>query len=264
MKMKDAKFISIFVLLLILITLLIFTLWCVVLPEDAKDTVETLRRRRELPHWVEQKIEKSTNESLRRSSENALLTALGRLMISSPEDIMTFITLDSPCKHLKPYIEIFERHHKDLPDNQLFVRLFKAIKTFNFIYCGRDERYRKLFAKWQDELLNLHENFEDCEGARDWYENINATVRCEDARSIEKCYVVALQTQLGVDVASAWKCIFKPVVNQAMIQPCNGTETLGEAVKRTWWMSRRIQAMILFATVTLIAGVVYSVVKFIK
>lgn len=265
--MKDAKFISIFVLLLILIALLIFTLWCVVLPEVAKDTVGIQRNRREPPLWMEQMMEKSTNKSLQRSSENVLLTSLARLEISGPEDVMTYITLDSPCKQLKPYIRTFERHRKDVPDKKLFVRLFNAIKKFYSSYCGRDERYQKLFTKSQDELRNLHENFEDCEGAPDWYENMNATLRCEDARIIMNCFVDTLRMEIGDGAANAWQCIFTSVVNEAMIQPCNFTNTIVNDVSRSsfsGWMSRVVQVTILFATFIVVAGVIYGLIIYMK
>lgn len=262
-KMKDAKFISIFVLLLILIALLIFTLWCVVLPELAKDAFGIQRKRREPPLWMEQMMEQSNNKSLQRSSENILLTALGRLEISGPEDVMTYITVDSPCKQLKPHIGTFERHRKDVPDKKLFVRLFNAIKKFYSMYCGRDERYQKLFTKSQDELQNLHENFEDCKGAPDWYENMNATLRCEDAHIIMNCFVDTLRMEIGDGAANAWQCIFKSVVNEAMIQPCNFANNIADDVSRSrsGWM---LLWMILFATFIVVAGVIYGLIKYMK
>lgn len=264
--MRDAKFISIFVLLVILITLLIFTLWCVVMPEDVKDTVGIFRKRREQSPWMEQMMEKSENRSLQKTSEKVLLTALGQLKVSGPEDVMTFITQDSPCRNLKPFLKTFERHRKDVSDNTLFVRLFKAIKMFNFVYCGRDERYQKLFLKWQNELWNLHENFEDCQGAPDWYENINSTLRCQDGREIMKCFEEALKMEIGDEVANAWKCIFKAVVNEAMIQPCNFTGIkINDNVIGSGWPSKWLVAMtILFVTVAVIGGIVYGFIKYRK
>lgn len=227
--MKDAKFTCIFVLLLIVITLLAAALWCFLLPEDVKDTVGIKRWRRvpqqPPPDWMTQMIETNANKSRLHFSENVLLNALGQLKISGPEDVMTYITLDSPCKTLKHYSDVFERYHKDVPDKELYVRVFKAIKKFTFIYCGRDERYRKLFARNQDRIVGLHEQFEDCQGQLDWYENFNDATRCDDARSIISCYEDALRMDIGSDVARAWKCIFKAVVNEAMIRPCNFTAT---------------------------------------
>lgn len=152
-----------------------------------------------------------------------MLNALGQLKISAPENIMTYITLESPCKKLKPYINVFERYRKDVPDKKLYVRLFNAIQNFHSVYCGRDERYRKMFSQQQEELLKLHENFEDCEGEPDWYENGNATVRCVNARNIMNCYSETLRIEIGSRVARAWNCIFERVINEAMVQSCNFT-----------------------------------------
>lgn len=224
--MKNSKFISIFVLLLILITLLIVALWTVRLPEDVKDTIGISRWTRgakrnspQSPEWMERMIDTNSNKSRQRSAENVLLNALGMLEISGPENVMTYIHLDAPCKKLKPYINVFERYRKDVPDKQLYIRLFNAIKKFHSIFCGRDERYRKLFAQWQDELLRLHEQFVDCQGAPDWYEN--PTTLCADASNVVNCNVETLRMEIGSDAANAFECIFVPIVNEAMIQPCN-------------------------------------------
>lgn len=226
--MKNVKFISICAMLLILIALLIATALCMLWPEDANGPIGLMRWRRaseakrpQLPQWMEQMIETNANKSLSRATENVLLNSLGHLKISAPEHVMTYITLDSSCKMLKPSLNVFEKHRKDVSDKQLFVRLFKAIRKFRSVYCGRDERYRKLFGPLQDVLIGLHEQFEDCEGRPDWYENANATVRCADARNIMNCYGEALRVEIGSAAERAWKCIFKPVVNEAMIQPCN-------------------------------------------
>lgn len=261
--MKKAKFITIFILLLILITLLVVALWCVLLPGDVKDTIGSLRWRRDMeippslpqaPAWMEQMIEANYNKSHHRTSENVLLNALGQLQISGPENIMTYITQDSPCKTLKPHIKTFERIHKDLPDSQLFVRLFKAIEKFYFAYCGRDERYRKLFSPHDAELIALHEQFVDCEGSPDWYENPNSTTRCAEANEVVKCNVETLQTEIGERAAKAYQCIFEVVLDAVMIHPCNFTTvTMSElSFKSAAEIPSGSKALILFFTFVVI------------
>lgn len=226
--MKSAKFISVFVLLVIFIVLLIVALWCVLLPEDVKDALGSKRWRRnselkppQSPEWMKQKVERTKNSSRAYFAERVLFNALGNLEISAPEDVMTLIRLDS-CKNLKRFVDTFERY-QDLCEENLYVRLAKAIRKFHSIYCGRDERYRKLFSQYEDELLGLHEQFVDCEGPPDWYENMNKTNRCIEANSIINCFGDTLQMEIGSRPAKAWKCIFRAVVNEAMIQPCNFT-----------------------------------------
>lgn len=225
--MKSAKFISIFILLLVLITLAAAALWWILLPQDVEDIVEVLRQRRNMelrqqpPAWMKEMVERNANNSFGRTGENVLLNALGQMEVSGPENIMNYITHDSACKELRRHIIVFERYRPHLPDDELYVRLFKAIENFYAIYCGKDERYRKLFSRWQDELLRLHEQFVDCEGKPDWYENPNATTRCADAKVIMMCYVDSLRLEIGEPVGKAWKCIFKSVLDKAMVQPCN-------------------------------------------
>lgn len=256
--MKQAKFISIFILLLILIALLVVALWCVLLPEDVKDTIGIIRWRRNMdlppqtPAWMEQMIETNSNKSHQRTTENVLLNALGQLEISGPENIMTYITRESSCKTLKAHIKTFERIHKDLPDSQLFVRLFKAIEKFHFMFCGRDERYRKVFSQHDVELLALHEQFVDCEGSPDQYENPNSTIRCAEADNIVKCNVETLKSEIGERAARVYECIFEAVLDEAMIQPCNFTTVKGELSFKSAGNSNHFKATILFFTFVII------------
>ena len=228
--MKNAKFASIFILLLILITLLIVALWCILLPEDVKDAVGSFRWRRKMelprseestPEWIEELIETNSNKTLARKEENVMVNALGQLQVSGPENIMAYITLESPCKKLKSSLNVFARYHKNVDDKNLYIRLFKAIKKFHSIYCGPDERYRKLFSEYQDELLGLHEQFVDCDGDPDWFENPNNTKLCADAESVVNCYVQSLKLEIGEVVSKAWKCIFTQVLNEVLLSPCN-------------------------------------------
>lgn len=229
--MKSAKFLSIFIPLLVLILLLIVGVWCVLLPKDVKDSLEVFRWRRyesnlrpTQPPWLEEVIEVNSNNSMEHLRLNVMLHELAELGVSRPEDVMSFISKDLACKTLKPHVRSFEKYCKYVSDKKLYVRLFKAIKTFYSIYCGRDERYQKLFAQWQEELLSLHEQFVDCEGPSDWYENVNATTLCSEASNIKNCYQEALRMEIGIGVAKAWGSIFQKVLNQAMTQPCTFLE----------------------------------------
>lgn len=225
--MKGPKFVFIVILLMILITLLIVALWCVLLPEDVKDALGNKRWRRkseieppQSPEWLKQKVAGTNNASRAYFAERVLLNALGNLQISGPEDVMTYITVDS-CKDLKRFLDTFVRYQDCLGEEHLYVRLAKAIRKFHSFYCGRDERYRKLFSQFQDELLGLHEQFVDCEGPPDWFENSNKTNRCSEAKSVMNCYEDTLKMEIGSRPAKAWKCLFEAVVNEAMIMPCS-------------------------------------------
>jgi len=233
-----------FVILLILITSLIVALCFVLLwPEQLERTIGTSLRwkrtsqlpeqqqqQQQAPKWINEMIETNSNKTLIRTEENVLLNALGQLEISSPEDVMTYITLDAGCKKLKRYRDVFEKNHKDVPDSVLYVRLFRSITTFHTLYCGRDERYRRIFAELQDELLGLHEEFLDCNGQPDWYETTNSTVVCATAEGISNCYAHKLRAQIDdVAAVTVWTCVFQSVLNAAMLTPCNFSRVLNSA-----------------------------------
>ncbi|CRK87300.1 CLUMA_CG001102, isoform A [Clunio marinus] len=173
------------------------------------------------PVWINEIIETSGNKSRGRASENVLLNGLAQLEISSPENIMTYITHESPCKKLKPYVNAFKRYRHNLPSNSLYVRLFKAVEKFRSIYCTNEDKYRRIFLQHQDELISLHEQFADCDGKPDWYENMNASNLCEDAKNILNCYEDALCKEVGCGVAEAWSFIFQQIMNETLIRPCD-------------------------------------------
>ena len=230
--MNKGKFLSIFLFLVTLAAVLVVVLWQFILPEDIKDSMGIIRWRRnsdvplptpQTPPWMGEMIVANANRSNQRTSENILLNALGQLQISGPENIMAYISMQSTCATIRPYLKIFERNHKDLPDSQLFVRLFKAVEKFHLSFCGNNERYRRIFSMHEVELTALHEQFVDCEGEPDWYERTNSTTRCAEADNVVKCYGETLKSEIDESTARAYVCLLETVLNVAMVGPCNFT-----------------------------------------
>lgn len=251
--MTKKQVVSFFLLFVVMLLLLIVGVWCYVLPKDVKQTIENIRWRRnfnspQAPDWMERMIRENSNKSLSRESENVLLNALGQLQISGPENIMTYITKDTPCKKLKPSLKIFEKYEKDLPQTQLYVRLFRAVRKFYLLYCGKDERYRKVLLRYESELIGIREQFIDCEGSPDWYDNLNSTKRCAEANDVLKCDYETLRSEIGVRASKAFSCIFKSVLEETMIQTCNLTTVSFESAGS----SNEFSATILFFTFAVI------------
>lgn len=251
--MKREKFVPLFLFVVILLSVLVVTVWCYVLPEDVKCYIQKSRWRRNLnspqaPDWMERMIRENSNKSLHRTSENVLLNALGQLQISGPENVMTYITKDSPCKELKPSLKIFQKYQRDLPETQLYARLFRAVRKFYFLYCGKDEQYRKLLSRFQDDLKAVHEQFKDCEGSPDWFDILNSTKRCDEANEVLNCNYETLKSEIGTRAAKAYNCIFKVVLEETMIQTCNLTSVTVESTGS----SNEFKATILFFTSSVI------------
>jgi hypothetical protein len=226
--MKQGKFISILLFSLVLIALTIVLLWRFILPLNIKESIGFIRWRRTMelplpPPPIMEMIETSNNRSNQRTSENILLSALGQLQISGPEDIMEFTAMESSCALIRPHLKVYEKHHEDLPDAKLYVRLFKAVEQFYAAFCGRNQRLRQLFTEHEDEMKALHEQFVDCDGAPDWYENKNDTTRCAEANSIVKCYGETLRNEIDESIARAFVGLLESVLNVSMAKPCSFT-----------------------------------------
>lgn len=153
--------------------------------------------------------------------ENVLEVALAKLLITSPEDIMTtFVTRENfGCKQLKHSLRIFGTNYEDNLKSDLYFRLFSSIKIFFKFFCGQNEKYRKIFTPLQDELIKLHEAFIDCQGSLDWYEK-NSTLACTEANRIIECYHEALIFDVGYKFVYHYIDIFKKIINEALSKPC--------------------------------------------
>jgi hypothetical protein len=173
------------------------------------------------PEPIVNMIQANSNRSNQRTSENILLNALGQMGISGPEDIMMFTAMQSGCSVIQPFLRTFERNHQSLSDTELYVRLFRAIERFYGAFCGKSERFRRIFSQHEAEMKDLHEQFIDCEGPPD--ENKNSTLRCIEAANIVKCYSETLRTEIDEITAKAFVCLLEAVMNASMPGPCKFT-----------------------------------------
>jgi hypothetical protein len=151
--------------------------------------------------------------------ENLLIETLAKLLITSPEDIMLFVTIENfKCKEIKNGLKIFRQNFDGNPKktNLAHVRLFRALTKYSKFLCERNDKYREIFTKWQDELINLHEQFTDCEGQLDWYER-NAKTACGTAENILKCYNEALKIDINSQALSnAFIQVFEGIMSAVL------------------------------------------------
>lgn len=169
-------------------------------------------------------IQDINNKTLIHSEVNILMVALGQLEISSPEKIMAYITVDNGCKKMKHYLGIYYKNHLNLANNILYVRLFKGIEKFHTLFCGKDDQhYHRVISSCEEPLRSLHEQFLDCEGKLDWYEKMNSSIVCSDARSILECYHTVTITKCNSDVARHLIHLLQYIMNAVLIPPCDFT-----------------------------------------
>lgn len=167
-------------------------------------------------------IQQTNNKPLIHSEVNILMVSLGQLGINSPEKIMAYITEDNGCKKLKHYLGIYQKNHKNLANNMLYVRLFKGIEKFHSLFCSKDDQhYQRVISNCEEPLRSLHEQFIDCEGKLDWYEKMNSSIVCSDAQSILECYHTVTVTKCNTDVARQMIHLFEHVLNAILIPSCD-------------------------------------------
>lgn len=172
-------------------------------------------------------IQDINNKTLIHSEVNILMVSLGQLEISSPEKIMAYINDDNGCKKMKHYLGIYKKNHKNVANNNLYVRLFKGIEKFYTLFCGNDDHhYRRIISSCEESLRSLHEQFIDCEGKLDWYEKVNSSIVCSDAKNILECYHTVTLTKCNADVARKLTHLFEYVLNALLIPSCNFTSII--------------------------------------
>lgn len=220
----------IFMVLLLIPSLIIIPLWFILSRRNIKESLTNFRCRRsndeitnDSSFWIQRMMNEQKNKSRRRDEENILASTLASQLITSPEDIMMkYITQDNfGCKDIKHALKIFGRNYNGplTADLAMYVRLFSSLRKFYRLLCERDEKYRKIFAPYQDEILSLHEQFVDCQGALDWYEK-NGTAACTEAHKILKCHHEALLIDIGSQIANDYTYVFEQVINAALKKPC--------------------------------------------
>ncbi|KAG5682767.1 hypothetical protein PVAND_012100 [Polypedilum vanderplanki] len=170
---------------------------------------------------ISQMMEQKLNNSKTREKENVLATSLAKLLITSPEDIMKFITEENfGCKKINHAINTFRKNfYGDLRIDNTYIKLFRALDKFYNLICGENEIYRKIFSSFQDDIAKLNEEFAVCTGELDWYEK-NSTIACDEGQKILNCYHEALIYDVGEKVAFYYDKVFKKIINSSLTHPC--------------------------------------------
>jgi hypothetical protein len=209
-------------------------LWYAHYKEDINEAWQTFRRRRasdgnataktedsSSSQWISKVMEERANKSHIKEEENVLATSLAQLLITSPEDIMSYMTEENfGCKKISHSLNVFRKNFKhDLYNDNTFVLLFRALSKFHNLLCGQNKMFQQIFTPSQDEIGKLHEQFAFCAGELDWYEK-NATVACAEGEKILDCYHEALVFEVGEKVAYYYDSIFKHVINASLTHAC--------------------------------------------
>lgn len=194
--------------------------------------------------------------------ENVLEVALAKLLITSPEDIMTtFVTREGfGCKQLKHSLRTFGTNYVgDLKSDLVYVRLFRSIGKFFQLFCDQNEKYRKVFTPFQDELIKLHEEFMDCQGSLDWYER-NSTIACIEAGKIIECYHEALIFDIDNKFIYHYIDVFEKIINEALSKPCKFEKLRNGNCEESEGKYFKAYGVIAFMVLTMLSAVIIVMV----
>lgn len=139
--------------------------------------------------------------------ENQLMLNLANLQITSPERIILQITgtrkpydvCDKVLKMINNTLRGQRECHPLEPDN-LYVKLFRGLEMFVSAYC-RDDQFQRSFNHHLDCYNELHEEYIDCEGLPDWFENSNKSKLCLVFRDIVECEYTKSAKLCGLSAA---------------------------------------------------------------
>lgn len=106
-----------------------------------------------------------------------------------------------------------------LPNNSLYIRLYEGTKKFNSLFCLNQE-FKKKILTYVTCFNDLREEFIDCEGEGDWYENSNSTSVCDTFKTIIECDYTRTAEECGDEAAFILTCLSKTVFETVLIPKC--------------------------------------------
>lgn len=211
---------------LVLLLTLCGAVFYIIYQDNIEEFLRKNRQRREikpkdssLPEVVEQ-IQKGENDSRIVELENLFAATLGKLLISTPEDILKFFEKSNyGCKEVNQTLKVFKRNYfGQLSEENYYVRLFHMLDKFHQLICEDSEKLRKIFRNLDDDFVRIHDELADCVGKPDWIEK-NKTV-CVEAQNILDCQYASIGFAMGGNVAHNYNKIFEEVVNAGLSLPC--------------------------------------------
>lgn len=173
-------------------------------------------------------INEFNNSSKNLCDENKLMLNLASMGITSPERILLFVTSTKTpyevCEKLEHFINTtkIDQMNCVLMDgsNNLYQMLLNGIKALYSDYCRNEDFYKK-FNKHTICYQELNEEFIDCEGPADWFENSNKTNSCSILNEVLECGFIKTAEICGNDAANLFKCLSSYVIQKSMKFNCS-------------------------------------------
>lgn len=124
--------------------------------------------------------------------EDQLMLHLAALAIEGPDRIITLTTkgdlkkLCTKVNHTLDGVKDELRECFETDQDTLYLRLLNGTQVLNKFLCN-NKKFREQYEVNEECYASLHEYYMNCAGPKDWYENANKTLVCENAREITTC-----------------------------------------------------------------------------
>lgn len=102
----------------------------------------------------------------------------------------------------------------------LYMRLFGGAKKFHSLFCLKEE-FKKKMTQYLACFKDLREEFIDCSGEGDWFENSNLSIVCETSTNIAKCNFLRTMEECGENAALLLTCLTKSIFETVLVPTCD-------------------------------------------
>lgn len=139
-------------------------------------------------------------------NENELLLHLSSLEIIGPDRIVTLIAAENVndfCIKLNTTLEAVASELKNcvvLSQENLYLHLLNGTQVINRMLC-HNEKFRKSYQKYEECIQQLYDEYRDCEGYADWFEDTDIQRLCQTYNSIISCNFYKTAEVCGVKAA---------------------------------------------------------------
>ncbi|KAG4071637.1 hypothetical protein HA402_011791 [Bradysia odoriphaga] len=161
--------------------------------------------------------------------EKKLMLRLATMKVISPERIVLMFTSDNLndlCRKLGSNIDEVKHEFKSctpLKRDNLYWMLFQGVEAMYGKICNSTKPGKSLqnLINNRDCIVELREEYIDCEGPADWFEKENQTTLCEIYHDVLNCQFVKTAELCGMEVAHSLRLLTKAVFDGTLLFKCN-------------------------------------------
>lgn len=180
--------------------------------------------------FLSNQITKAKKEAqMKACDENRLIEYLAKIQVINPESILTLATVDEPqtvCEMLSESIDRFNEYFKSCKldkKKNVYVQLTKGIDALNEKLCN-DRKFHEEFVYHVECYRDLGEEYKDCEGPADWYEDQEQDRLCRTFRNIADCYYTKTVAICSKDAAHLFREMATGVIGRVLEKSCSNLD----------------------------------------